>query len=67
MKQYTEDELQRVLRDVADSYSIRQAARKWGIPYATLRHRFYGRQSKNAAYIHMQHLSQAQEDKLAAY
>ncbi|KDN69817.1 putative transposase [Colletotrichum sublineola] len=67
MKQYTEDELQRALAEVRGGCPIREAARKWGIPYQSLQHRYHRRQSRNAAFIHRQHLSQIQEDKLAAY
>ncbi|KAK6215444.1 transposase [Colletotrichum tabaci] len=67
MKPYTELELQRALRDIDTHCSIRQAARNWGIPYHTLRHRFHGMQSKNTAYSHMQRLSQSQEQYLAEW
>ncbi|KAK6212209.1 transposase [Colletotrichum tabaci] len=67
MKPYTELELQRALRDIDTHCSIRQAARNWGIPHHTLRHRFHGMQSKNTAYSHMQRLSQSQEQYLAEW
>ncbi|OHW95091.1 transposase, partial [Colletotrichum incanum] len=47
--------------------TIRQAARNWGIPYPTLRHRLYGTQSRDTAWADYQRLSQAQESSLAVY
>ncbi|KAK2009295.1 hypothetical protein LZ32DRAFT_683801 [Colletotrichum eremochloae] len=67
MKQYTEDELHRALLEVNAGCPIRQAACRWGIPYGTLRHRLKGRQSRNAAFTHMQHLAETQEENLASY
>ncbi|KAK2035953.1 hypothetical protein LZ31DRAFT_485146, partial [Colletotrichum somersetense] len=54
---YTEFELQQALHDVVDNCTISEAARQWGILYATLYYRLYGRQSRNTAFINMQHLS----------
>jgi hypothetical protein len=67
MKHYTEFELQQALADVAAGCPIRQAAREWGIPYQSLQHRLKGRQSRNAAWVDYQRLSQSQEANLAAY
>ncbi|KAK2053678.1 hypothetical protein LY76DRAFT_496961, partial [Colletotrichum caudatum] len=68
MKQYTELELQRALLDVGNGRPISEVARQWGIPYHTLYYRLKGnRQSRNAAFHHMQYLTQSQEDNLAAY
>jgi hypothetical protein len=52
---------------VAAGCPIRQAAREWGIPYQSLQHRLKGRQSRNAAWVDYQRLSQSQEANLAAY
>ncbi|OHW95969.1 transposase, partial [Colletotrichum incanum] len=65
--QYSEFKLHRALEDVAAGCHIRQAARNWGIPYLTLRHRLYGTQSRDTAWADYQQLSQAQESSLAAY
>jgi hypothetical protein len=67
MKHYTEFELQQALADVAAGCPIRQVAREWGIPYQSLQHRLKGRQSRNAAWVDYQRLSQSQEANLAAY
>ncbi|KAK2035958.1 hypothetical protein LZ31DRAFT_281399, partial [Colletotrichum somersetense] len=60
MKQYTEFELQRALQDVAAGQTIRTAARIWGIPYPSLRHRLNGTQSRDIAWAEYQRLSQDQ-------
>ncbi|KZL66480.1 transposase [Colletotrichum incanum] len=52
MKQYSEFELHRAFEDVAAGCHIRQAARNWGIPYPTLRHRLYGTQSRDKHSCH---------------
>ncbi|KAF4808962.1 hypothetical protein CGCTS75_v014791 [Colletotrichum tropicale] len=67
MKQYTEFELQRALKDIANGQSIRSAAREWIVPESTLRLRLRGGQSRNSAFADMQRLSQAQEEYLASY
>ncbi|KZL82569.1 transposase [Colletotrichum incanum] len=67
MKQYTEYEVQKALQAITDGHGIRQAAREWGIPYPTLRHRLYGTQSRGAAFAGLQRLSETQESLLAGW
>ena len=61
---YTEEDIQRALRDIANGMSIRKAHLEWGIPRSTLQGRIYGRVSSQEAKAPSQRLSPVQEQRL---
>ena len=62
--QYTEDDIQYALNDIANGMSFRQASLKWGPPRATLHDRLNGRISRAKASQPSQRLSPVQEQRL---
>ena len=62
--QYTKDDVQYALRDIANSKSERKASLDWGIRRSTLQQRIAGRVSRLEAYEYEQRLSPVQEQRL---
>ena len=54
---YTEDDVQYILRDIANSKSERKASLDWGIPRGTLQDRISGRLSRSEAHTYEQRLA----------
>jgi hypothetical protein len=67
MPQYTEEDLQRALNSIVNGIGQREAAREYGIPPGTLRHRINGTLSRNEAHIPQQRLSEVQEQHLTKW
>ena len=67
MPSYTENALAAAINAVNTGTPLRRAARDYGIPEATLRHRRTGRQSRIDAYMSEQKLSSIQENRLAEW
>ena len=49
---YTEDDVQYILRDIANSKSERKASPDWGVPRGTLQDRISGRLSRSEAHVY---------------
>ena len=62
--QYTEDDIQYALNDIANGILFRQASLKWGLPRATLHDRLNGRISRAEASQPFQRLSPVQKQRL---
>jgi hypothetical protein len=62
---YTEDDVQRALKEVAEGKSVRKAHLDWGVPRSTLQDRIYGRVPQKEAQEPYQRLSPVQEQRLA--
>ncbi|KAF4433191.1 hypothetical protein CFRS1_v010509 [Colletotrichum fructicola] len=67
MVQYTENEINQALADMANGISARNASRRWGVPRSTLQDRTKGAQQRAAAFEDLQRLSHTQEAKLASW
>ena len=67
MPSYTEDALTAAINAVNAGTPVKRAARDYGIPMTTLRHRLAGRQSKTTAHTSQQKLSSIQESRLAEW
>jgi 4-hydroxybenzoate polyprenyltransferase len=65
MPSYSEDALAHALDAVKSGVPLARAAREWGIPRTTLRHRDTGKQAKSIAHAFQQKLSPVQENRLA--
>ncbi|KAK1846911.1 hypothetical protein CCHR01_10426 [Colletotrichum chrysophilum] len=65
--QYTENEINQALADMANGISARNASRRWGVPRSTLQDRTKGAQQRAAAFEDLQRLSHTQEAKLASW
>jgi 4-hydroxybenzoate polyprenyltransferase len=65
MTQYTEDDLNHAIEDVANGKPKKLAAREWGVPESTLRNRIKGSENHSIAAESQQRLSKVQEDHLA--
>jgi len=61
---YTEDDVQRALKEVVEGKSIRKAGLDWGVPRSTLQERIYGRVILREAKEPFQRLSPVQEQRL---
>ncbi|KAL6408151.1 Pogo transposable element with ZNF domain [Ilyonectria robusta] len=64
MPNYTENDLQLAIQEVAEGVSIRKAANHHNIPYPTLRSRIQGTESRHEAHEWQQRLSIQQERQL---
>lgn len=64
---YTEADIQRALRDIAEGRSIRKAGLDWGVPRTTLSDRIQGRISQREAQEPSQRLSPIQEQQLTQW
>jgi hypothetical protein len=65
MPQYTEDDINEAIRDIANGKSRKSAAREWGFPFSTLRYRLKDTMTHSLAAESQQKLSTVQEDHLA--
>jgi 4-hydroxybenzoate polyprenyltransferase len=63
--QYTEDDMVRVIADIANGKSERTAAKEWGIPRTSLRSRIQGSEEHSIAAESQQRLSRSQENHLS--
>lgn len=67
MKRYSENDVFEAMAEVEQGSSIRVAARKWGVPKATLQDRIRGVKSQRELTATLQKLSLTQEDGLEAW
>ena len=61
---YTEDDVQRALKEIAEGKSMRRASLDWGVPRSTIQERIYGRVTITEAKEPFQRLSSVQEQRL---
>jgi len=62
---YTEDDVQRALKEVVEGKSMCKAHLDWGVPRSTLQDRIYGCVPQKEAQEPYQRLSPVQEQRLA--
>jgi 4-hydroxybenzoate polyprenyltransferase len=67
MVNYTEEQLLQALQQIHDGRSIRAVAKEWAIPKTTLIQRRNGTQPRADAWVHLQKLSKAQEERLTEW
>ena len=67
MPSYTENALTAAINAVNAGTPVKRAARDYGIPMTTLRHRLAGRQPRTDAHAFEQKLSPIQESRLAEW
>lgn len=67
MPKYTEDQVKQAIDQANATKNVKAAAKAWGIPYSTLRHRLEGIGPKYRAQSHRQRLSPAEEEHLASW
>jgi hypothetical protein len=67
MTQYNEESLQFALKDVAEGVSQRLAAKRWGVPRATLYRRLNGATTRREVAETQQRLSKDQEKRLVSW
>ena len=67
MPKYTEDQVKQAIDQADATKNVKAAAKAWGIPYSTLRHRLEGIGPKYKAQSHRQRLSPAEEEHLASW
>jgi len=61
---YTEEDVQRALKEVAEGKSIHKAHLDWGVPRSTLQDKIYDHVSQKEAQVPYQRLSTVQEQRL---
>ena len=54
---YTEDNVQYILRDIANSKSVRKACLDWGMTRGTIQQRILGRLPRAEAHVYQQRLA----------